>query len=286
MLLCSDCGQYLDDNGVCNSCDRQTGSPATVAIPRVTWDEVDEHLTRRLFLDEEWLVRGEGYLHWYPWFLQQRIYLRAEGEIADWTPDNWMLITSEIDIASLDETRGITVADELNKDFSMGVFVWDGGILRVQSTLNLNPLGRQLLTLFHTQILAQAARAHEVAIMLDGELGVEVLKHAHPESGFRNEADELVQAHGGGTYGIPIAEELIGRIDKVRAELLKDLFQKKGYEIGLDNDEVTYFMTPHVAVGVGSVPESRDYQQYGPGLRTLANFNSLYFNGTLRPSTR
>ncbi len=261
--LCDKCFLPMDSSIGCLSCNRSYGDKATEVLGPVSWEEVVEHLKSRLFMDTEWIVEAEDELWWYPSDLPVRIYVRDEGTFHN-SPDNWMLITSEIEFATFEHEEAVQLAAELNQEFNLGVFVSDDGLLRLQSTLALNPLCRGLLGLFHEQVLAQVTFAKALAANLQSE-GKEVLFRDHPISGRRVDVDELLEIYEG-DYGLPILNGFEEHVEHVRKGLLNDLMLRDKYSIGYTADDVITYETPRTWLGLGVVNYLPQFIKHGPGL--------------------
>jgi hypothetical protein len=267
--FCPNCHLPLNGHPQCLSCNRNTGDVATEILGPVTWDEVATHLKSKLFMDTEWIVEEGEELTWYPWLFPVRIYARAQGTF-DNSPDNWMLVTSEIELVEVDENRGIDLAADLNREFNLGVFVYEEGRLRVQTTLALNPLCRGLLDLFHDQVLAQATIAFKLSAEFE-DYGLKLLFAEHPVSGFHETPDELL-----GVFldelQLPIADGYLEQVELVRNGLFRDLMVKDGFEIGFDQADVTYYESATTWVGAGVMNDQPKFAKYGPGMMLAGMF--------------
>jgi hypothetical protein len=282
--LCPNCRLPLNGHPQCLSCNRNIGDIATEILGPVTWDEVATHLKSKLFMDAEWIVENHEELIWYPWLFPVRIYARAQGTF-DNSPDNWMLVTSEIELVEVDEERGLDLAADLNRDFNLGAFVYEEGRLRVQSTLALNPLCRGLLDLFHDQVLAQATAALKLSEEFDG-YGLELLFAEHPVSGFHETPDELLGVFLD-EFQLPIADGYLTQVEAARNGLFRDRMIEEGFEIGFDQDDVTYFESPTTWVGAGVMNDHPKFAKYGPGMMLAGMFaeHRFRFNALLANET-
>ncbi len=230
------------------------------------WQEVDDHLTRRLWIDEEWSVRGPESLTWWPWFLAQSINVIGSGSFTDDDSDNFLTVSAETRVAESDEEVGLALCQEANRVFPLGAFVWEDGVIRVVTNLALNPLCRGLLHLFHEACLAQATVAHELALEWQHLDGVTVLPSAHPNSGMREDPDELLQIFAGGERSDgTVPDDLVDALGLARTLYVRTLLDR-GLTAGFSDEEVDFFNGPGVEVAVGRMDDSVAAAKYGLGL--------------------
>ncbi len=242
----------------------------TAGGPPVTWSEVPEHLIRRLFMDPEWIVQEEARLTWWPWFLAQSFSLTSAGYFGEGDDrDPWLTVTANIDIAQVPEDVGLQLASEVNNTFPLGAVVYDEPVLAMRSTLTLSSLNRNMLRLFHEAALAQATVAHEVALFLQ-DRGFEVCESAHPSTGLRAEADEMLNFFAGSERAVPPAPDLIEKIHRARPRYLEELLSLGGLSEGWSNDEVDFVTvreSPLLDVAIAQPADNPDNARYGSGIR-------------------
>lgn len=242
------------------------------AEPAILWEEVSDHLVRRLFIDEEWMVWGDGQLSWWPWFLEQSFTLTSAGYVGNPSPvDRWLTATANVDIARVPEDVGLEMAAEVNRTFPLGAVVFDGQVLAMRSTLTLSSLNRNMLRWFHEAVLAQATVAHEVALFLQ-ERGFEACESRHPRSGLRREADEMLGFFAGPQRSVPPGGDLIQKIEAARPRYLEDLVSLGGLTLGWSNDEVDFVTLreePLLDVAIALPTDDADNARYGSGIRLI-----------------
>lgn len=240
--------------------------------PPVTWSEVSEHLIRRLYIDEQWMVQEDGRLTWWPWFLEQSFSLTHAGYFGgDQAVDPWLTVTANIDIARVPEDMGVEFASEVNSTFPLGALVYDGQVLSMRGTLTLSSLNRNMLRLFHESVLAQATVAHEVAVFLQ-ERGFEVCESQHPINGVRQAADELLGFFATSGRDVPPGPDLLEKIHAARPRYLEELVNLGGLTLGWSNDEVDFVTLreePLLDVAIALPTDDADNARYGTGIRLI-----------------
>ena len=239
-------------------------------FPPVSWDEIEEHLIGHLYIDDEWMSRGPQSLTWWPWFLEQNFRVTASGTWDDENPDdNYVTVLASTPIVSCDEATGRTLCEEARYDFPLGSFVWEEGVLALVTSLSLNPKCRGLLSLFHEAALAQALAAHVCAGAWDerDDVDIEVLASAHPTSGPREEADELLRLFAGdgrsdGWARIPDGDALLARGRRTALETLSSM----GWTVARSEDAFDMLTAPRGTLMIGLMTGSDDEGRYGQGL--------------------
>lgn len=264
MIACPKCGNYSSTQ-MCLLCGADVYAKTTDTFPRVTWSEVHDHFMSRLSIDEQWTVEEDSSLTWWPWFLQQRISVESQGAFEGDSGDNWMRIQLDIPIASAPEHLALGLVAEANSIFPLGSFTYTQGTLRVGSTLALNPLCRNLLSLLHEQALAQVVVAHELALEWDRLDGVEVLTSAHPASGPRSEPDELMGIYSGDTYSLPVIMNFPEILEQARP-FVRQVMNRYGWQDGYAAHDVDFYNGPGFDLAIGRLEDTDIELKYGPGL--------------------
>jgi hypothetical protein len=266
MNTCGSCGTTtsLPD---CPLCEAPIYAIDAQNFPPVTWGEVREHLVTRLFMDTEWLTDSDESLTWWPWFLPQRIYVADSGVWQSDHEDNFLHLVARTQIAEVDEDLGLELCRIGNDEFALGAFVWDEGVLSVVSSLSLNPLCRGLLDWFHEAALAQVTAAHLVAQNLVDDDRVRLLFSAHPQSGFREQPDELLSIFAGESRANDPADHP-GYDDALAAArvVYQRRLEARGWQPGFRNEEVDFFAAERVEVAIGRTDDAPEAIRYGRGL--------------------
>jgi len=266
MPVCTGCGATVVI-ARCPVCDTEMYPADDAHFPPVTWAEVRDHITAQLLIDDEWRVDDEASLTWWPWFLHQTIYVDAEGEWEDDEPgQNFLHVVARTNVGRVEKDLGLEICAAWNADFPLGAFVWDDGVLFVISTLSLNPLCRELLPWFHEAVLAQATFAHLAALQLRENPGVEILATGHPQTGAREEPDELLSIFAGETRGDGV--EMPGLEDALATarRIYQQRFEEMGWEPGFRNEDVDFFTGSRVECAIGRVDGSELALRFGLGL--------------------
>jgi hypothetical protein len=222
-------------------------------------------------MDDAWIEEDGDSLAWWPSSLATQIYARVSGLWDEDVPDdNYLLITADTAIASLPEDLGIETATDANARFPFGAAIWEDGVLRLTTSLSLNPENRPMLSLFHEAVLAQAALASTLADELDGRDGVTILASAPNEGAPRTDCDELLGIYSGDEYGLPVVDGFHETVNEARGHL-RGIMAEQGWDNGFSNDEVDFFTHQEVGmeVGVGFRPDEPISHRYGPGLFVL-----------------
>ncbi len=229
-------------------------------------------------MDVEWIVEGDGELVWWPTPLPLRIYVGYKDEFPD--GDNRLRVQAETDIAFTDdENLGNQIASEYRRRYPTGTLIFEDGWLRVCTAIALNPLGRSVLTAFHESILIQASVALDLArgwSDIEGLLwrGADAL--AHPQSGERDDVDELVMIYGP-TYRQP-GEDPRGAEETAYAwgiarQFNRQILVRQGWLEGFTNDEVDFYYAADdelVELAMGVNPDDWRVEKFGPGLTLWA----------------
>lgn len=269
METCDKCGR-LYSGEYCANCHVDTDSYSR-DFPNVTWDEVRDHLVKRLLIDDESILHGEQEYFWWPAFLCQHVYKEGEGRFNDESPDNWMQIVAETELGRMSEELGVALADEVNSEFVHGAAIYNEGVLKLRTSFAFNPLNRALLKIFHEQILAQATVAHEFALKWVDIEGIEFSYSNHPEIGPRDNPDDLLGVFWGDTYsGGDVLPDFSNALEEARA-LIPELMAKEGWAPGFSNDEVHFFLRGNTSIGMGVKPNDPENAKYGPGIFVYAN---------------
>lgn len=174
---------------------RASGESHRDEFPRVTWEEVRDHLVQRLIMDAEWIVEQADHLVWWPTPLPMSIRVIDSGEFPD-SPDNWLRVSGTTRIAVVEEGLGRELMGEYNADYPVGSFVYVDGAIYLTTIYAINPRNRSLLCWFHQALLIQAASALGLAAEWAEFDGVEIPRLPHPISGERDDVDELVRIYG------------------------------------------------------------------------------------------
>jgi hypothetical protein len=237
---------------------------------------VQDHLVRHLQIDPEWSLLEDDRLTWWPWLLPQVISVTGQGTYEEGSTDNLLRITATTEVCTVDDAEfGLSLAEEANEGFPFGAFIFSDGILRVTSSLALNPLCRPLLYQLRSAALIQTTLAHELAQQLEGRSDstpdVVVLGSAHPETGWRQEPDELLRIYGGDTFLTHEVPELAERLAEVRP-YYRDQLLAVGFEAGFSDEEVDYFNGPGIDVAVGRRDDGPWSTRYGLGLVVYTRF--------------
>jgi hypothetical protein len=240
-------------------------------FPPVTWAEIEAHLRKRLMMDDEWCLSGSDYLTWWPWFLAQQFTVTSSGNWNDDPDDNYLTVVARTPIARVDETTGLQLCSQVNRNYSLFTLVWDKGIIAAATSLSLNPLCRGLLSLFHEASLAQAINGHELALAWEESgLPVEILRSGHPESGVRTEPDELLGlfSNEGRADAAANLPELPRALDDARA-IQRDLMMRHGWELLNSDHDVDFFSHDSQKVAIGRVCDGPNASRYGAGLAVV-----------------
>ena len=208
-------------------------------FPRVTWDELREHLITRLMMDPEWIVDGPDRLDWWPTPLPMTIQVLDEGTFPDST-ENWLRLSGATRIADVEESLGRQLASEYAPDYPVGALIYQEDALYLTTIYSFNPRNRTLLYWFHESLLIQSAIALEFAREWSGLDGIAISTRPHPSSGVRDDVDDLVRIYEGDQFGLDVREIALEHFAIVRL-MLKDTFSRDGYQPGFSSDEVDFY---------------------------------------------
>ena len=253
---------------VCLQCGAEVYPADSAHFPAVTWGEVQRHLIERLFIDEEWRVESEDCIEWWPWFLRQRIFVGSSGQWEDDPEDNYVRVVAETFIAFAPEELGLELALEANWECPIGAIVWENGAIKHRVALALNPQCRELLTLFHTQVLIQATLAHEFALAWAEELNLEIAMSAHPASGSRSEPDDLLSVYHGDWDPSQDIVNMNLRIHTARP-LMRRVMNSRGWLDGYSAEDVDFYNGSRFDLAIGEMPDSHVSEKFGSGLFVL-----------------
>ena len=154
-----------------------------------------------------------------------------------------------------DEALGLQIVMEANRQFPYGAFILRDGIVRATSSVALNPLCRGMLTAFHQAVLIQATVAHEVAISFGDAPGATVsLASSHPQSGPREDPDELLEIYSGEVCSLPLVEGPDTYLSSARP-IYRRLLLDGGLGEGFSNDKVDFFNDDGLDVAVGTTDD-------------------------------
>jgi hypothetical protein len=269
---CPHCGNQAETPR-CAACGAEIYPVDDGDFPPVTWDEVHEHLVRRLFIDDEWRVDGDRRFAWWAWFLKQEIAVTATGEaFKPGRSDALMRITATTETLQVaDEALGLQIVAEANRQFPFGAFILQDGVVRATSSVVLNPLCRGMLMAFHQAALIQATVAHEVASNCRAVPGVTILASSHPQSGPRHEPDELLAIYSGEVCRLPPVEHFCTYLSSARP-IYRRFLLNGGLEAGFANDEVDFFNDDRLDIAVGTIEGEPLERRFGPGLVVMTRF--------------
>ena len=208
-------------------------------FPRVTWDELREHLVTRLMMDPEWIVDGPDRLDWWPTPLPMMIQVLDEGTFPDST-ENWLRVSGSTRIADVEESLGRQLASEYAPDYPVGALIYQDGALYLTTIYSFNPRNRTLLDWFHESLLIQSAVALELAREWTDIDGIAVDTPPHPSSGVRDDVDDLVRIYEGDELGVDTREAALEHFALIRP-LLRDTFIRNGYHPSFSNGEVDFY---------------------------------------------
>ncbi len=246
----------------------------------VSWAEVRDHLVARLMMDPEWLVEAPDALRWWPTPLPMTIEVIGSGTF-EGSAENWIRVSGSTLVAEVDESLGRHLACEHGGDYPVGTVVYRDGGLHLMTIYSFNPRNRGLLAWFHETLLIQAAQALELAVQLIELEGVHVPTPPHPQSGERDDVDELVHIYGSGELKLPVDPTPLERFAIIRPEL-RETILSRGFKTGFSNDEVDFFnlgfsaddpdALPNGAFdfGVGFMHGTDLDRRLGPSLRITA----------------
>lgn len=242
--------------------------------PNVTWTQVRDHVVKELYIDEEWLFEPEGRdaLSWWPWFLEQAIFVDDAGLYEDdESGDNWLRIVVRTHIAECNEESAIPLLQELNSTNDFGAYYWDEDKLTLSSAFVVNPLNVSMLKLLHTHALIQATEAHRVAKLLFDKDGFGVLASEHPVNGFRDQPDSLLTVYGGEEMAIESIVNTWDLFQSARPEMI-EIMTSFGWQVGFEGDDVVFFnnITTSCDLAIGIRADDRMHVKYGPGLFVYA----------------
>ena len=235
-------------------------------FPPVTWEEVREHLVRRLFIDDEWRVDGNHRFSWWAWFLKQEIAVTATDAGSEpGRQDALMRITATTETLQVaDEALGLQIVAEANRQFPYGAFILQDDVVRATSSVALNPICRGMLTAFHQAALIQATVAHEVANNYRDVPGVTIMASDHPKSGPRrvptNSSRSIRE-----TSAVCRPWKDSQPICRLARPLYRRLLLERLGE-GFSNDEVDYFNDDGLDIAVGIIEGQPVARRFGPGL--------------------
>jgi hypothetical protein len=235
-------------------------------VPRkVTWADVREHMINRLMIDAEWKVDGDEEFTWWPTPFAQRVAVSSAGDFDD--GENWIRVTASTAIASADEDLGVRLAFDYAHWYPVGALIWNEGWLSLTTSLSLNPRCRGLLDWLHQAALIQAAVALRLASEWRDTDGIELSESAHPESGPRHDADELVEIYACDRFGLQSVSDVRKCYENARPHL-RDALLGGGYAPGYVNEDVDYFTLDDDGfdLGIGFLPHAWQTERYGLGL--------------------
>ncbi len=232
----------LSDGSRCAECGAQMPSADDGDYPPVTWHEVREHLTRRLFIDDEWRVDHDQGFSWWPWFLRQDVAVAATDRGTGFDrPDALLRVTATTETVKVpDEASGLHLVAEANRTFPYGAFILRDRTVVATSSVALNPLCRGMLTAFHQAMFVQATVAHQIADAYVSEPGVEILASDHPRSGVRAEPDELLGIYVGDECRLPPLDGFAQYLSAARP-IYRELLVRGGLEPGFCTDDTDLF---------------------------------------------
>jgi hypothetical protein len=157
-------------------------------------DDVLEYLIDRMQIEEEWTVRGERSLTWWPSSMAQRVWASPardfQGvELTTLHIETDLLVDVHADASTWERLAGV------NRFASLSAYVADasGRAIHLHSSVSMtsdNMLMARALAL-HAMAL-QAADAHAEADELAAAFGAAVAASAHPSLGTRSQPDEMV----------------------------------------------------------------------------------------------
>jgi hypothetical protein len=245
-------------------------------FPPVNWQEVQDHLLRHLQIDPEWSVVENERLTWWPWLLPQVISVTGRGIYEEGSTDNFLRVTATTEVCTVDDAElGFALAEDANEDFPFGAFIFGDGILSATSSLALNPFCRPLLDQLRSAALIQTTLAHQLAEQLADRSRsspeVTVLGSPHPQSGWREEPDELLRIYGGDTFRTPAVPDLAEHLAEARP-YYRDQLLEMSFTAGFSDEEVDYFNLPGIDVAVGRRDDGPWSTRYGLGLVVYSRF--------------
>ena len=272
---CPNCGSAAE-TARCATCGTEIYPVDDEHFPPVTWEEVHEHLVRRLFIDDEWRVDGDQRFAWWAWFLKQEVAVTAtDTGLEPGRPDALMRVTAMTDTLQVaDEALGLQIVAEANRQFPSGAFILQDGVVRATSSVALNPQCRGMLTAFHQAALIQATVAHEVANSRRSTPGVTILSSDHPRSGPRREPDELLEFYAGDTCSLPPVEGFRAYLSAARP-IYRKLLLDGCLDAGFTNDkQVDFFDGDGLDIAVATIEGEPLERRFGPGLVVMTRFLS------------
>lgn len=258
-------------------------SEAPIKCPRVSWEEARDHIVMRLFIDDEAVLHFDKGFHWWPGFLRLDVYVAHEGEYVEDSQDNWLQLVGETKLAEVVDTDlGVSLADQINGVFVHGAAIYRDGNLLLRTAYVFNSLNRGLMKVFHEQLLAQITLAHEFATQWGQLPGVEICLSSHPKSGKRSGPDELLNIYWGD--GVSETPEYVNFNEGVAIarNMIPNIMIDQGWDQGYESEEVSFFTSGAVSVGMGVLPESWLNLKYGLGIFVVAN--ELNFQNSLTPA--
>ncbi len=230
----------------------------------VTWQEIREHLAKRLLLDEEWTLHREESLIWQPWLLPVHIGVYESGQYSDGYP--WVAVKAWMRVADLPEDVGLACAQAGNRSCPMATFFYDDGQVVASVGVTLNGDGRSNLVWFHNAVLAMATVSHELATQVLAGLRPPDLDEAEARLGRREAPDELLGIFADDGSPKPGGEHVAEAWEQARP-LLARRMAAMGFEPGYRDRSVDFYDMAGASVGVGlQASEGR----YGIGLDVLA----------------
>lgn len=270
------CPQCLNETNSthCVYCVIQIGKPDPSQFPPVTWEEIRDEVIRVLMIEEEWLVVSDDSLIWWPGIIPQKVYVSSRIEIpVDNVSETLVRVTIESELGkATDREKALALVADLMPDFPFGsLVVLDDNTILAVSSVAIYSYSRGLIRLITEEALVQATFVQGLASELEKEGVVTLHPPVHPESGSREELDELIQNIYGNDIFTPISENLMPTRNLVRDYWQNAILSQK-VELGFQNDEVTFVTyADRFDCGVGWQDETPVADKFGQSLMVWNN---------------
>ena len=271
VLHCPTCDLPVTTNP-CINCGTAISDIPLEKFEQFLWDGISQEFCKRLMIDEEWIVREDESLTWWPSNLPQTVFVSEKISIEpDGIPDVVTRVTVETELGrTVDEVAVLAELVDINIDFPFGSFLLIDGMVLATFSVCFNSRNKTLIRLFCDDAIIQTTVAHEVGRRLSDKGLVELNEKPHPVSGLRTTPDEFLELYKNEDFSVMFPDhEPICR-DLVR-QSLRNMYYRDGLKLGFENEEMTFFSFEKFDCGIGWRDTEPFAIRFGKGLLVWNN---------------